>query len=425
MKIITCKLCNVKLHFFCDCQTLRRAQPVFRAVCCVVSCCVVVCSVVLCCVVLCVVVVYGPPHSWAVCVGVRRPSWSGVLRWGAVCCLLWRCVLWWCVAPRMVARAALVCSPPSWWCVSKSCVTPVMVGLCCVVLCCVVSRCVAVCCVVLCCVVCVGGVWPPSWWGVLRWCVAPIMVGCAALGCGVLCCVALCVLVVCGPSHGRACCGGVWPPSRWGVRCWLVLAGFFCFWCCCCLAGSGGPASGAPAVRHPLVLAGTDGPASRARAVRHPVLLFRGCRHPAARLPLFRFLVCAQLLARCWPVLSFAPPPPRWLCLADIVVAPLSFLSLRACWFPLLAACGQLLPPVVPPPLPPAGLVRVSLLPASCCLFSLACAPCCPYPPQAVLAPCPLPHPSWFVFRGCCRPAARFSLCARCLFSAALRLFSP
>ena len=50
---------------------------------------------------------------------------------------------------------------------------------------------------------CCGGVWPPSWWGVFRWCcppplwgvlwwcVAPLMVGCAALGCRGLCPVAL------------------------------------------------------------------------------------------------------------------------------------------------------------------------------------------------------------------------------------------
>ena len=31
MKIVTCNLCNVKLHFFCDCQTLRHARPVCRA----------------------------------------------------------------------------------------------------------------------------------------------------------------------------------------------------------------------------------------------------------------------------------------------------------------------------------------------------------------------------------------------------------
>ena len=184
----------------------------------------------LCCVAPCVVVVCSPPNGGACCVGVWPPSWWGVLCTGAVCCVVWRCV------------------------------------------------------------VCGGGVWPPSGWGVLRWgavccvvwrsvlwwCVATRMVGHVAL--------------VCGLPHGGACCGGVWPPSWWGVRRWLVLAGCFWLWRGCCLARSGGPAS-------------------RARAVRHPVLLFRGSRRPHARFPLFRFLVCVRLLAGCWRVPSFAPLP--------------------------------------------------------------------------------------------------------------------
>ena len=47
-----------------------------------------------------------------------------------------------------------------------------------------------------------GGVWPPSWWGLLWWCVAPLIVGRG--------------VVLCGPPHGGACCGRVWSPSWWG-----------------------------------------------------------------------------------------------------------------------------------------------------------------------------------------------------------------
>ena len=334
------------------------------------------------------------PTYLPTCVGVWPPSWWGVLRWGAMCC--------------------------------------------------VVSRPV----------VCAGAVWPPSWLGVLRWCVAPLMVGLAALGFVVLCCVALCVVPVCGPPYGGACCVGVWHPSWSGVLWWCVaplmvgraslacVGCFFWLWCSCCLAGSGGPASRARAVRHPLVLAGSDGPASRARAVRHPVLMFRGCRRPASRVPLFRFLVCARLLAGCWrvffalnvhfkvrtgpPVVGgcpLLPPPPAqgcawWVSSSCRCSSLLSVLAGFRCWPPACGCCRRLCPPRSPPH----GLVWASLLPAFCCLFSCARTPCCRCSHPAVLAPCPLPYTSQLVLRGCCCPAARFSLCARCLFAAALRL---
>ena len=113
--------------------------------------------------------VCGPPHGGACCVGVCPPSWRGCV---VLCCValgcgvlsgfVLRCVVWWwCVAPLMVGRAALVCGPPHG-------------GACCV----------GVRCAVLCRVVCCDGVLPPSWWGCVLLC-------CVASRCGVLCCVAL------------------------------------------------------------------------------------------------------------------------------------------------------------------------------------------------------------------------------------------
>ena len=74
----------------------------------------------MCCVALCVVVVCGPPHggAWRVvlcldalrcvvlcCVALRCVEWCG----GGVWPFSWWGVLRWCVAPRMVGRAALGC----------------------------------------------------------------------------------------------------------------------------------------------------------------------------------------------------------------------------------------------------------------------------------------------------------------------------
>ena len=80
---------------------------------------------------------------------------SGVLgHWRSVA------VVWWCMAPRMVGRVAVVCGPPHGgaWC---------------------------------------GASWPPTWWGILWLCLAPLMVGRG--------------VVVCGPLHYAACRRGAWP----------------------------------------------------------------------------------------------------------------------------------------------------------------------------------------------------------------------
>ena len=147
------------------------------------------------------------------------------------------------------------------------------------------------------------------------------------------------VVVVCGP------------PSWWGVRCGLVLAGCFSLWWCCCLAGSGGSAFQAAAVRHHFVLTGTDNPASEARAVYYPKLLLRGCRRPAARFPLFRSLVCARLLAGCRLVPSFAPPLGGCAWRVWLSRRCFSFLSVLAgfcCWPPAGGCCRRSCPPPTP-----------------------------------------------------------------------------
>ena len=208
------------------------------------------------------VVVCGTPHGGACCVGVWPHSWWGcgvlccvVPRCGMLCCVALRCAAWcgglwppslwgvlcWCVALRMVGRAALRCGV---LCCSALCVVvvcdPPHGGACCggvwpascwgyVMLCCVVVRCGVFCCVVVHCVV---------WW----WYVAPLMVGRAALVCGppvrwgVLCWDAVCCIMwhrVWGgvwPPHGGAACVGVWLPSWWGMVCCVVL---LCVAVCC------------------------------------------------------------------------------------------------------------------------------------------------------------------------------------------------
>ena len=134
--------------------------PLMVGLCSVVLCCAALRCVVLCCVALCgVVVVCVPPHGGACCFGVWPPCTVGraVLGCGVLCCV--DCVFWWCVPPRMLGLAALVCGPPH------------------------------------------GG----------AWCVVLCRV---ALRCVVLCSVALCgVVLVCVPAHGGACCVGFWPPA--------------------------------------------------------------------------------------------------------------------------------------------------------------------------------------------------------------------
>ena len=167
----------------------------------------------------------GPQHVGACCIGVWPPC--------------------------MVGRAALKCRVLS------------LVVLCVVVVC--GPRFGGACCV---------GVCSPSQWGVLGWCVAPLMVGCAALGCDVLCCVAPRMAgraaLVCGPPHGGACCGGVWPPSGCGcvALCCVVspCVAVCCVPLCCvvlCVVLRGPPHGGARCVcvSHPacsgMLLLGT------------------------------------------------------------------------------------------------------------------------------------------------------------------------
>ena len=131
------------------------------------------------------------------------------------CCVAARCgvlfcVLWWCVAPLLVGRAASGCGVLCcvalccvWWCVTPHIVGRAALG-CCPSLGGAVLRCVVGC-----------GVGSVVLCGVVL-CVVPLLVRRAAFGCGVLCFSTLCGVVVCGPLDGGACRGGVWPPSWWG-----------------------------------------------------------------------------------------------------------------------------------------------------------------------------------------------------------------
>ena len=122
--------------------------------------------------------------------------------------------------------------------------------------------------------------------------------------------------------------------------------------------------------------------------------------------------------SRCSRPHPLCPPPPG-LWFGGVVVATLFFPPpLRACWLLLVAARGRLPPPDVPPT-PPAGcsgfvgVFALLLFVLAARLFAV---------PWRVRLPAALPHPSWFVLRGCCRPAAYFSSCALCLLVAALLL---
>ena len=229
-----------------------------------------------------------------------------------------------------------------------------------------------------------------------------------------LCCVALCVVMLCGPPNGGACCVIVWPPSWWGVLWWSVApllvgrASLGCVgrlfsvvaWLLLGRVGRGGlpSACGAP----PRVVV------SR---------LSSPCRS-FSLVPLY--CVCA-VVGRVLVGALFCPPPPArggsaWRVSSSRRCS--SFLSVLAgfrCW-PPAGGCPRwsCLPP---PPRAGSGFVVACLR-----LLVVAPAPCCPCSPRAVSAPRPLLHPVWFVLRGCCRPAALFSLRSRCLFAAALCL---
>ena len=126
-------------------------------------------------------------------------------------------------------------------------------------------------------------------------------------------------------------------------------------------------------------------------------------RHPAARFPLFLFLVCARLVAGCSRVPFFAPPPPRVVlggCCRRAAVLPFS-----PCF--LVSAVGRLRAVAAAGRAPPSSRAGFDFVVACLLLlFSGARAACCPCSPPAVSAACPLPNPSSFVLRGCCRPAA-------------------
>ena len=284
--------------------------------------------------------------------------------------------------------------------------------------------------------VCCGVAWPPSLWGVVRWCAAPLIVGHA--------------VVVCGPPHGRACCIGAWPPLLWGVLCWCwclcSLSAVF-FWPVVPLPGGLGRAGLWSACGAPPLCPWRDGRAGLPSASGAPLrVVVSRLSSPCRSFSLVRpppsclCAVAGRVLAIVLALLCF-PPPSRG-CRRRAAVLPLSSPCL------LVAAVGR--------PLPPFRLVRV--LWVFCCSFSCARAllcPCCgpfqcsaavlvfcfPGPPaparsgsvavlllvflcarSAVFAPpfrCSCvpaaPLHSWFLLRGCWRPAACFSLCALCL----------
>ena len=133
----------------------------------------------------------------------------------------------------------------------------------------------------------------------------------------------------------------------------------------------------------------------------HSLWLFRGCRHPAAHSA----FMC---LRGCWPGAGGCPrslaSPPLGLCFAAVVAAPLFFPSpLRGCWV--------LLTPPPSPALTGSGLVGVWLLLFLCTRSALPLLRALLVSPggSGFLLP---PPPPWFVWRGCCRPAAHFSFSA-------------
>ena len=277
------------------------------------------------------------------------------------------------------------------------------------------------------------------------------MVGRAVLGCAVLCCMALCVVVVCGPPNGGVCCVGdavccvVWRCVLW----WCVaplMVGRVVVVCGPPLGGGALLASfGRLSLVVALLLLGRVGWAGLPSVCRAPprVVVSRvsspGCMFSRVLLS----CVCAvvgQVLAG---ASLCPPPPPGGLCLAGVDVAPLLFLSLRACWFPLLAARGRLLPPVVPPPpgsfrfccfLPSVARFRALALRVALALLSRFRSPApSPNPPclcsagvatlrlvfPCVPAACLLlrsPDPPVCVSR----LALRFPLCSPCLLFSAL-----
>ena len=363
------------------------------ALCCVVSCCVSVCCVMLCCVLLCVVVVCGAPHALACCVSVWPRSWWGVQRWGAVCCVVWRCVLCWCVASLMLRPVVVVCGPPQGGAVLR-CAVFCRVAVCCVALCCAWWWCVAplmvgcavlVCgpphgwaccvgarCVVLCGVLCCCGVWPPVWWGVLQCCAALLMVER--------------VVVVCGTPHGGACVVGL----CWRViRCVLAgsMLGLFC-WFAVVSAAVRSALSGTGRL---WCLPGRDGRASLPSACGAPAYCPGG--DVGAGLPSACGALPRLVVSR---VSSFC---------RSFFIVPLSCLC--AVFGRMLAGALSPLPPGV---VPGGCRRRAVVLPFSPCLPVSAVGRLRRLLPLLVLPP---PPRGWFRFRCCLSPVSPFFACSR------------
>ena len=196
---------------------------------------------------------------------------------------------------------------------------------------------------------CCGCAWPPSLRGVLCCCVAPRMVRHA--------------LVVCGPPHGGVCCVGA------GVC--VVVGGLVLVGCVLAWPGRAGWPPERVWCATPFVWLGQTGRPPELLRCTTPCCCFAGCRHPAARDPLFalRFPVSARLLAGCLLLspLSCAPSSPRVLprgCRRRAVVLCLSSPYL------LVPAAAR------PPAPPPLRLVPVAWV--FCYSFSCARAPLCP-----------------------------------------------
>ena len=288
---------------------------------------------------------------------------------------------------------------------------------------------------------CCVGVWPPALTGVLCWCVAPLIMGRALLVRGPLM-VGRAVLVR-GPPHGEGCCRVAWAPSWWGVPWWclaphmvgravlvrgpppggaclLVLLPVFVVGGLVAVAvvlvlGRVGRAGLTSTSVAPPLCPGRDGRADLTSACNAPTRVVVSQVLSVCRL---FFLVRPPLSCLCaaavWVLVVvsalFCPPPPGVLprvCCRCAAVPPLCFPCLLASEVGrprAVAAAGR--------PRTPAGRAFACARSAWPLLRALSVSPGC----SGFLLP---PFPSWCVLRGFCGPAARFSLCALCLFVAA------
>ena len=232
-------------------------------------------------------------------------------------------------------------------------------------------------------------------------------------------------LLVRGSPHGGACCGGASPPSWWDLLCWClapvmvrraVLARVCVF-----------VVSGLVSVTILLV-------AFPERTGRHleRVRCVTPCCCSRVSLPCGWFTLVVPLIsyvravaAGCPCPLSLPSPPPwgrasRVSSLRRCIFALLSVLVGCCPWPPAGGCCRRQCPPF-----PPAGVRFPGVL---ALLLAFACWRAGLFLPLAFLLSPGVsgfllhPPPSWFVLCGCCRPAAYSSLCAPCLFVAALFL---